>query len=54
MPEGALAVSHLLNVLFLDFIQVVTFLFMIGVVGCVAVLMMTFWEDLKTIAGYKE
>jgi hypothetical protein len=47
-------VSHLLNVLFLDFIKAVTFLFMIGVAGCVAVLVMTFWEDLKTIASYKE
>jgi hypothetical protein len=47
-------VSHLLHVLFLDFIKAVTFLFMLGVAGCVAVLVMTFREDLRTIAGYRE
>jgi len=47
-------VRHLLDVLFLDFIKAVTFLFMIGVAGCVAVLVMTFWEDLRTIVGYRE
>lgn len=29
----------------------VTFLFVLGGIGCVIVLLMTFWEDLKTIAG---
>jgi len=47
-------VNHLLHVLFSDFINVVTFLFMIGVGGCLVVLVMTFWQDLKTIAGYRE
>jgi len=46
-------VNHLLHVLFSDFISVVTFLFMIGVSGCFVVLLMTFWEDLKTIAGHR-
>lgn len=46
--------NHLLHVLFSDFIKLVTLLFMIGVGGCLVVLVMTFWEDLKTIAGHRE
>lgn len=28
------------------------FLFAVGGIGCVIVLVMTFWEDLKTVTGH--
>ena len=41
--------THSLTAAFLEFI---TLLFAIGGIGCVIVLMMTFWEDVRTIAGH--
>lgn len=41
-------ISHLFAVSYLDFVST---LFGIGMIGCFAVLVMTFYEDMKTILG---
>ncbi len=46
--------SHLLHNALNAVIESITFLFVVGSVGCVAVLVLTFWQDLKTLIGHEE
>lgn len=43
--------SHFITVLFTLLIKTVSILFLVGITGTVSVLLMTFWEDLKTLSG---
>lgn len=46
--------AHLFHLLFGAFLWSVTALFLIGISGTVMVLIITGWEDVKTIAGHEE
>lgn len=45
---------HLLALLGHGYIALITALFFVGLVGSAVVLLMTFWEDLLTLAGKGE
>ena len=46
--------AHFFHLLFGAFLWFVTALFMIGIAGTTIVLIITGWEDIKTIAGHEE
>jgi len=43
---------HLFQIVIAFYLRFVSYLFGVGMVGCGGVLILTFWEDLKTIAGH--
>ena len=45
--------SHLLHLVAATYLDFVATMFGIGMIGCLAVLLMTFFEDVKTIFGYE-
>jgi len=45
--------NHVVQILIAFYLRFVSYLFGAGMVGCSAVLILTFWEDVKTIAGRK-
>jgi hypothetical protein len=49
-----LLVLHFMQVLGIDFAEVLSYLFLLGCGGCVVVLLLSFWEDAKVIAGFEE
>lgn len=44
--------QHLGHLLAAGFLDSLSFLFAVGAAGCMVVLVMTFWEDLKTVTGH--
>lgn len=45
--------SHLFHLVAATYLDFVSALFGIGMIGCLAVLLMTFYEDVKTVFGYE-
>ncbi len=44
--------QHLGHLLAVGLLNTISFLFAVGGIGCAAVLVMTFWEDVKTVTGH--
>ena len=44
--------SHLFHLVAATYLDFVSALFGIGMIGCLAVLLMTFYEDVTTVLGY--
>lgn len=45
--------QHVFHSAFSALMHVLVFLFFLGVTGCVFVVVITFWDDMKTIAGHE-